>query len=167
MGFASSQSIDGIVYQPAGVTNLGEDRGVGRAEADSQVARLIQRGASHPAPGCVRLVSALLKDHRRGRHAAQLEPTHTCHIARTHSIIAHDRFVAVTEFAIGEAEHQTIANGVQIRCTSQLGHTVSVSGTDPGKGRGSRTANEIKGGVSRRDEISMEKPHLIHTGTRE
>ena len=87
---------------------------LGGAKAERQVARLIHRGAAHPAPGRVRLVGALLKDHRCGRHGAQLKPAHTCHAARTHGIISHDRFVAVAELAIGEPEHQTVANAVQL-----------------------------------------------------
>ena len=64
-------------------------------------------------------------------------------------------------FAIGEPEHQTVADGVQCVSPAQLGHTVSVSGTELGKARGRRTADEIKGGVSGRDEIGVEKPDLV------
>jgi hypothetical protein len=124
-GFTLGQSVYGIGHQPAGVADLGVNRGAGGAKADSQVARLIHRRATHPAPGCVRLVGALLKDRRCGRHGAQLKPAHPCHAARTHGIIAHDRFVAVGEFAIGEPEHQTVADGVQPSRRPQLGHTVS------------------------------------------
>jgi hypothetical protein len=166
MGFALGQSIQGIGHQPAGVTNLGVNRGAGSAEADSHVARLIHRGATHPAPGRVRLVGALLKDHRCGRHGAQLKPAHACHSARTHGIISHDRFVAVGELAVGEPEHQTVADGVQGGRHSQLGHTGSVSGTERGKAGGSRTADESKGRVSGRDEIGVEKSDLVDTAAR-
>ena len=61
MGFTLGQSVYGIGHQPAGVADLGMNRGVGGAKADSYVARLIHRGAAHPAPGRIRLVGALLK----------------------------------------------------------------------------------------------------------
>jgi hypothetical protein len=106
----------------------------------------------------------LLKDHRRGRHGAQLKPADTRYAARAHRIIAHNRFVAVGEFAVGEPEHQTIANAVQTRLWRQLGHAGSVgAGTELGKARRSRTANEIKGGVGGCDEVGMEEPDLIGT----
>ena len=165
MGFALAQSIDGIVHQPASVADLGVNRGVRGAKADSQVARLIHRGTGHPAPGCVGLVGAFLKDHRCGCHGAQLKPAHACHGARTHSIVSHNRFVAVAELPIGQPEHQTVADGIQIIGYTQLGHTGSVSGTEPGKASGRRTADEIKSGVSGRDEIGVEKSDLIDRWT--
>jgi hypothetical protein len=140
-GFTLAQSIYGIVHQPAGVADLGIDRRAGGAKADSHIARVIHRGAAHPAPGRVRLVGALLKDRRCGRHGAQLKPAYPCHAARTHGIIAHNRFVAVTEFAIGQPEHQTVADAVQGRSLSQLGHTGSGCGTKLGKTRGCRVAD--------------------------
>ena len=89
---------------------------------------LIHRGAAHPAPGRVGLVGALLKDRRCGRHGAQLKPAHTCHAARTHGIIAHDRFVAVGELAIGEPEHQTVADAVQFFVVPNWGTQARVPG---------------------------------------
>ena len=114
MGFSLRQCVYGIVHQPAGVTDLGVDRGVGGAKADSQVAHLIHRCAGHPAVGRVRLVGALLKERRCGRHGAQFKPADTCHAARTHGIVSHDRFVAVGELAIGQPEHQTVADAFQV-----------------------------------------------------
>ena len=161
MGFALAESIDWIAHQPASVADLGVDRGVRGAKADSQVARLIHRGTAHPAPRRVRLVGTFLKDHRYGRHGAQLKPAHACHGTRIHTIVSHNRFVAVTELPIGEPEHQTVADGVQCPGYTQLGHTGSVSGTDPGKASGRRTADEIKSGVCGRDKIGVEKSDLI------
>jgi len=143
------------------------DRGARGAETDSHIARLIHRGAGHPAPGRVGLVGALLKDHRCGRDGAQLKPAHTGHASRTHGIIAHNRFVAVGELAIREPEHQTIANAVQTRLRRQLGHTGSVgAGTERGKASRSRTANKSKGSVGGRDEIGVEKSDLVGAASR-
>ena len=125
MGFTLGQTVYGIGHQPAGVTDLGIDSGAGGAKTDRQVAVLVHRSAAHPAPGRVRLVGALLKNRRGARHAAQLKPAYPCHPARTHRIISHNRFVAVAELAIGEPEHQTVADAVQIAGRSQLGHTVA------------------------------------------
>ena len=50
---------------------------------------------------------------------------------------------------------------------SQLGHTGSGAGTERGKARGRRTADESKGGVGGRDEIGVEKPDLVGTAARE
>ena len=142
------------------------DRGTGGAETESHIARLIHRGAGHPAPGRVGLVGALLKYHRRGRYGAQLKPAHTGHASRTHGIIAHNRFVAVGELAIREPEHQTVADPVQTCLWRQLGHTGSGGGAERGKTCRSRTAYEGKGSVSGRDEIGMEEPDLIGTAAR-
>jgi hypothetical protein len=115
MGFALGQSVYRIGHQPAGVADLGVNRSAGGAKADGQVAQVIHRRAAHPAPGRVRLVGALLKDRdRAGRHVAQLEPANTCHPTHAYGHIPYYRFVAVREFAIGEPEHQTIADAVQV-----------------------------------------------------
>jgi len=169
MGFSLGQSVYGIGREPAGVADLGVDRGAGGAKANGQVARSIHRRTAHPAPGRIRLVGALLKDRWRGRHAAQLEPADTCHAARAHGIVAHGRFVAVGELAIGQPEHQTVANSVQLvgSRAAQLGDTGSGAGTESGEARGGGTADESKGGVSGRSEIGVEKPDLVDAGARE
>src|ERR1044071_8590934 len=165
--FALGQSINGIARQPAGVFDTGEGAGTGDAVAKRQVARLIHRRAPHPTPECVGLISALLKDYRRGSHGAELKPAHTCYATRTHGIVAYDRLVAVIEFPIGSAEHQTVADGIQGLAATRLRHTGSGCGTDRGKAGGGRSANLSKSGVSRGDEIGVEKPDLVGAGTRE
>src|SRR5947207_10639979 len=56
MNLALGQRIHRIIKQPASITNLGENRRVGSAKAHGQIAREIQRDASHPTPDRVRLI---------------------------------------------------------------------------------------------------------------
>src|SRR5205823_8469047 len=64
-----------IGREAARVADPRHDRRARGAEAERQVAVLVHRGASHPAPGRVRLVSALLDEARcAGGRVVDLEP---------------------------------------------------------------------------------------------
>ena len=83
-------------------------------EPESYVTGAIHRRTSHPAPRCVRLVSALLiNSDRSGSHIAQFKPAQPRHAARAYAISADDGFV-VAEIPISQAKHQTIPNAIQI-----------------------------------------------------
>src|SRR5205823_2975292 len=64
-----------------------------------------------------------------------------------------------------EPEHQTVADGVQSRTYTQLGHTGSSSAAGDGRGRGRRTADESKAAVIGRNEVGMEHSDLVGTAT--
>src|SRR6188472_2716986 len=111
----------------------------GSAKANGKIALSVHRRTSHPAPGRVRLVSALLiHSHWAGRHIAQFKPTHTSHSTRAYGVVANDGFV-VAEVSISEAEHQTISDAIEIICAghSILWHTSPAARTKRGEtGRG-------------------------------
>jgi len=114
MGFTLGQSVYGIGHQPAGVADLGMDGGAGGTKAQGHVARVIHRYAAHPAPGCVWLVGAFLKDcFRAGRHVAQLEPANTCHPSRAYGKIPYYRFV-IAKIPISHPEHRTVGKAVDV-----------------------------------------------------
>src|SRR5207302_10133973 len=88
VGFTLAQRVQGIGREPRGVAELGIYGRTRSAKANREISMPIHGCTSHPAPGRVRLVSALLQDcHRSGGYVAQLEPAHTCYTARIHRIV--------------------------------------------------------------------------------
>jgi hypothetical protein len=74
----------------------------------------IHGGTSHPTPGSVRLVSALLINSDWSRsHIAQFKPAQTRHPAGVYAVGTDNGFM-ITEIPISEAKHQTIADAVEI-----------------------------------------------------
>ena len=93
-------------------------------------AAAVHRRAAHPAPGGVGLVGALLEhSHGPGGHVAQLEPADAGHAARADGVVAHHRLVAVRELAVGQPEHQPVADAVQaVSRASSSGTQARVAG---------------------------------------
>ena len=56
------QRIQWIRRESAGVTDLGAYRTAGGAKADRNIALIVRCDTTHPTPGCIRLVGALLEN---------------------------------------------------------------------------------------------------------
>src|SRR4029079_16649769 len=83
--FALTQHIQWIRREPSCVTQLRKDRQARSAVTNCDVSIVVHRGTSHPAPGSVRLVRALLIDsHGIIRHVSQLKPTYDSQDTLTH-----------------------------------------------------------------------------------
>ena len=86
----------------------------GSAKADGEIPLSIHRCTPHPAPRCVRLVSALLINRDgTGSHIAQFKPTDACCAGRAYSEIADHGFV-IAEVPVGQAKHQTVPDAVEV-----------------------------------------------------
>ena len=105
MRFALSKCVQRISSQAPGVTDLRVKDGTGSAETDRDVALSVHGCASHPAPGGIGSICALLKNGDwSGGNVAQLEPADACDTASVDGVISNDRFV-VAEIAVTESEH--------------------------------------------------------------
>ncbi|PZR75011.1 MAG: hypothetical protein DLM73_06445 [Chthoniobacterales bacterium] len=158
MGFALTQGVDLVGRQPRRVAKLGVDSGAGSAEAKGEITLAIHGGTAHPAPGRVRLVGAFLKNSdRSGSDVAQFEPAHSGHTTRAYGVVAHDRFV-VAKIPVGEAEHQTVADAIEItgRSYSLLRHACAGSRTERRVGRGGRSSKGSKGRARGRSKVYVE-----------
>src|SRR5678815_2337832 len=113
MSLALGESIYWIAREPPGASNLGINCGIRCAETYSQIALAIHRSTTHPAPGSVRLIGALLEDRWCGGDIPYFEPTHTANTIRTYSVVSHHCFVAIGKLTICKSEHQTVADFVQ------------------------------------------------------
>ena len=109
------QGIQWVRHQTAGVTNLWVDRAAGGTKAERNVALIIGGNAAHPAPGRVRLIRALLEYAPCSRlRSSQFKPAYSSHCIGTYRIIIEQRFMTVGKAAIGIAEHQPIANLIEL-----------------------------------------------------
>ncbi len=114
MGFALAQSVQWIGRQSPRVTELRLNARAGGAKTDGEISLPVHRRASHPAPGRVRLISALLVDgDGSGSHVTQLKPAHACHPAGAYGVGADDRFV-IAKIPVSQAKHQTVPDAVEI-----------------------------------------------------
>ena len=132
-----SERVDWVGREPGRVAYLWIDGRTGSAKADREVSLSIHRGATHPAPGSVRLIGALLiNGHRSGRHVAQLKPAYCCDAPGADSIVAYDGLVAA-EVPIGESKHQTVTDAIQVTIggNPRLRHTRASGGAEGGKAR--------------------------------
>ena len=91
-------------------------RAAGRAKAQGDVALVIGTDTTHPTPGRIRLVSALLENRPVSRLcASQFEPANSRYRIGAHRIIVEHRLVTIGKAAISVTEHQPICNGVEPR----------------------------------------------------
>src|SRR5690349_12455950 len=105
MCFTLTQGVEWICRQSSGITKLRMNTRARSAEADREISMHIHRGASHPPPRCIRLISALLiNSDWSGSHIAQFKPAHSCHPTRAYGVIADDRFV-VAKVSIAQPKH--------------------------------------------------------------
>ena len=73
------QRVQWVRRQSTGVTNLRAYRTAGCAEAERDIALIIRADTTHPTPGRIRLVSALLENRPVSRLcASQFEPANPC-----------------------------------------------------------------------------------------
>jgi len=147
MCVALTKRIDRIRGQARGVTDLRVKGRTGGTEADRDVALSVHGGATHPAPGGIGLICALLKHgHRSIGNVAQLEPADTCDPVCADGVIADDRFV-VAEIPVTQSEHQTIADAIEVARGSDtgLGHTRARGRTQGGKAGGRRIGKRGEG----------------------
>ena len=108
------QRIQRIRRQSAGVAKLRAYRTAGCAEADCDITLIVRRDTTHPTPGRIRLVSALLENRPVSRLcASEFEPTNPRHRIGAPGIIVKHRLVAVGKAAIGVTEHQAVRDGVE------------------------------------------------------
>src|SRR5438046_6440455 len=90
MSFTLSERVDWVGCEPGRVADLWIDRRTGSAKADGEVSLSIHRGATHPAPGRIRLIGALLiNGHRYGRSVAQVKSPYSCSATCAASLIAY------------------------------------------------------------------------------
>ena len=109
------QDVQRIAGQPAGIAKLRVNRATGGAKAQRNVPLVIRSNAAHPAPGRVRLISALLEKRPVPWNcASQLDPTNPRHRVGANCIVVEQRLVTVSESAILVPEHQPIGEAVQV-----------------------------------------------------
>src|ERR1051326_3004729 len=113
--FTLPQRVDRIRREPSRITDLRENRPARSAVTNRQAAVVVHRRATHPTPGRVRLISALLRDrYWTTGHVSQFKPAYARNTVRTHGVVANHRFV-IAEVAIRQPEHQAVANSIQPR----------------------------------------------------
>ena len=117
--FALREGAHRIARQARGVTELRPDCGTRRAESQRQIPLPVHCRASHPTPGRVWLIGALLEQRNwPGGHVAQFEPADPGDSARTNGKVSHHRFMPIGKLAISEAEHKAVANGIETIASS-------------------------------------------------
>ena len=168
MRFALRESVQWVARQSPRVAQLRTDRGTRGAEAESKITLSVHGYTAHPTPGGVRLVSALLVNRDRARsHIAQLKPSYPSHAVRAHSIGADNRFVGA-EVAVGNAEHEPIADAVEFigGGDAHFGNAGTSSGTKRGESCRWRSGKGGKSGVRRCREIRVEMISGVIRATR-
>ena len=82
------QGVQWIGCQAACIADLWVNGAAGRAKAQGDIALVIGTDAAHPAPGGIRLISALLKDSPVPRlRPSQLNPADPCHRVGAYRIV--------------------------------------------------------------------------------
>ena len=128
------QGIQWIRRQSSGVTNLWAYGTAGCAKAERNVALIIRGDTAHPAPGCIRLIGALLENRPGPRLcASQFEPANSGYGIRAHGIIVQHRLVAVGKATISVTEHQPVRDSVEPGAGSRLRYAVATCWTKRSK----------------------------------
>ena len=70
----------------------------------------------------------------------------------------------IAKIAIGEAEHQTVANAIHSVGSARLRHATARRGAQQRKACGGRTREEGKRRVRRRDKVDVEMKDAIRAG---
>src|SRR4026207_2445709 len=99
------------------------NRSTGSAKAERNVTLVIRGDATHPAPGTVGPIGALLAKRPASRGPAlQFEPAYACHGIGFDRKVVKQRLTPIWETAISVAEHQTVNKTAQRVRYAQLRH---------------------------------------------